>query len=603
MTTLQEARRREPSMLPLKLGRDVIFDYLREAGVDQLFGVPGTNEIPIIDGTDVPDIGIRYVPCLHENIALGAAMGYARSTGKPGVVELHVTPGIGHAIGNLYNAAKSHIPVVVLCGQQHSNLIIQEPLLESNLVKVAEQYTKWAYEVRGPNELGMAMQRAMKTALAPPYGPVFLSIPWEFTIRPALDPDEGRFTRIAHGFTGAAVEIEKTARLLAEAERPIIVAGDGVGAAGAWDELADLASELNDPDVYSEPLSSYMNFRNDDYRWQGELPGLQKKMRKIFAEHDVAFLCGFNAQAQLVVFDWDEGPLIPESVRQVYLHNDPWQIGKNYYGEAAILGDIKATLPLITDAIREPNVPVNGRESAPHQGNVTRQRERLERVALIEARTDGRIPGERVATTLRRLQDRRPELKLTVVNEAVSDSGAVQKHLAYDTPTSYFFAQGGSLGYSMPAALGFRLGEPADRTVINLVGDGSALFYPQSWWTAMKLSLPILYVVLNNQEYKTLIIGLNEIEKTYRWRPDGKAEYLRLKPPPPLDYVTLAESYGIEGEHVVEAGELEPALIRGLDAVRGTDPRPYLIEVLTSADLPPSDPKLASWFDQTTLVP
>src|SRR2546426_10789779 len=130
MTTMHEARPAEPTLLPLKKGRDVIFDYLREAKVDQLFGVPGTNEIPIIDATDVAGSGVHYVPCLHENIALGAAMGYARATGKPGVVELHITPGIGHAIGNLYNAARSHIPIVVLCGQQHSNLIIQEPLLE-----------------------------------------------------------------------------------------------------------------------------------------------------------------------------------------------------------------------------------------------------------------------------------------------------------------------------------------------------------------------------------------------------------------------------------------------------------------------------------------
>jgi benzoylformate decarboxylase len=255
MTTMKmPAPRMQRSETETRLGRDVIFDYLRKARVDCWFGVPGTNEVPIIDGTDVPEYGVRYVPCLHENIALGAAMGHARLSGRPGVALLHVTPGIGHAIGNLYNAARSHIPLVVLCGQQHSALLIQEPLLASDLVRTADQYTKWSYEVRGPDELGAAMQRALKVAMSPPMGPVFLSIPWEFTIQPALDPGQGRFTTIASGFTGDPAEVAKAAELLAAARAPVIVVGDGVGAADAWAGVSDLADLLESPRIYSEPL-------------------------------------------------------------------------------------------------------------------------------------------------------------------------------------------------------------------------------------------------------------------------------------------------------------------------------------------------------------
>jgi benzoylformate decarboxylase len=251
--------------------------------------------------------------------------------------------------------------------------------------------------------------------------------------------------------------------------------------------------------------------------------------------------------------------------------------------------------------VRRRRPHVNGSDALLVTLNATRERERLDRVALLEARTDGRITGEQIAVALRKLQDSRPNLKLTVVNEAVSDSGAFQKHLSYDSPASYFAAQGGSLGYSMPAALGMRLGVPAERTVVNVVGDGSALFYPQSWWTADKLDLPILYVITNNQEYKTLIIGLDEVEKTYHWRPDGAADYLRLNPPPELDFVRLAESYGVPGEHVTELKHLQAALARGLDVVNAANPKPYLIEVLTSRDLPPAD--VASWFDQPSFIP
>jgi benzoylformate decarboxylase len=98
----------------VKLARDIVFDYLDDLGIAYLFGVSGTSEIPIIDGTNVKDYKVSYIPCLHENIAMGAAMGYARMSGKPSVVMLHVTPGIGHSLGNLFNAYKSYIPVVML---------------------------------------------------------------------------------------------------------------------------------------------------------------------------------------------------------------------------------------------------------------------------------------------------------------------------------------------------------------------------------------------------------------------------------------------------------------------------------------------------------
>lgn len=601
MTTTKLPEQRDvETVTATGLGRDVIFDYLRNAGVDQLFGVPGTNEVPIIDGTDVEANGISYVPCLHENIALGAAMGYARSTGKPGVVELHVTPGVGHAIGNLYNAVKSHIPVVVLCGQQHSDLLFQEPLLASDLVRTAEQYTKWSYEVRGPDEIGPAMQRALKVALAPPRGPVFLSIPWEFTIQPARDEGAGRVTRIAPGFIGDPAEVERAAELLSGAANPVIVVGDGVGAADAWAEVAALADKLVKPRIYSEPLSSFMNYDTADSRWRGELPAFQDRMREVFKGAGVAFLVGFNAQAQLVVFNWAHGQLIPPEVPQVYLHNDPWQLGKNYYGEAAILGDIKATLPRITALMPNPPALDGGRAA----GDEARQREREQRAAVVAGAvsetSDGRIPGEAVAVALRKVQDQGLAPNLTLVNEAVSDSGAFQKHVRFDKPTSYFVGQGGSLGYSMPAALGTALAE-GDRTVVNVVGDGSALFYPQCWWTADKLALPILFVVMNNQEYKTLIIGLDEVENSYGWRPTGRAEYLRLPPPPDLDFVQLAAGYGIAGEHVTVAGELEAALTRGLEHVRGSRPRSYVIEVATSADIP--RPEARTWFDEVVVVP
>jgi benzoylformate decarboxylase len=583
----------------MAIGRDILFQYLHELGVKCLFGVPGTNEIPLIDGTSVAANEVRYVPCLHENIAVGAAMGYARASGKPGVVELHVTPGAAHGIGNLFNAYKSHIPVVVLCAQQHSELLVQEPLLASDLVRVAGQYAKWAWEVRTPEELGLVLQRAFKEALASPCRPVFVSIPWEFTLA-EVPYAPAHVTKIGSKFVGETEAVAQAIAKLATAKNPVIVAGDGVGAAGAWQELERLAQALGAP-VYSEALSSYMNFPNRSPLWQGELKQTQKQMQETFSDSDVAFLCGYNAQAQVLVYKYSLGPMIPGQVAQVYLHDDPWEIGKNAYGEVAVLGDIAATLRFMLGAVSE-HPAYDAQAAAARRAELERidgeRRAALEqhRRALTERAGTEPIHGANVAIELAGAQSAMGA-PLMLSNEAVSDSGAFQHALQFAQPTDYFAGQGGALGWSMPAALGMKLAsnEPGgqQRTVVNVVGDGSALFYPHTWWTARKLGLAILYVITNNREYRTLLLGLKTVEEVYApWKPAGEPWYLHLEDPA-MDFVALAGAFGIEGQRVSALGELNGALLKGVATVKAG--RPYVVEVLVDPTLDP--PKPAPRFD------
>lgn len=570
-----------------------MLEYLRAVGVDYLFGVPGTNEIPLIDGTTPSDSGVSYIPCLHENIALGAAMGYARAAGKPGVVELHVTPGAAHGIGNLYNAYKSHVSIVVLCAQQHNELVVQEPLLASDLVQVARQYTKWAYEVRSPVELSLVLQRAFKEAMAPPTRPVFIAIPWDFLIAPVARTP-ARVTRVATNFAGDATEVGRAAQLLAAAKSPVIVAGDGAGAAQAWPELQRLA-DLIGATVYTESLSSYMNYPNNLDHWGGELPSTQAQMQALLEGNDVAFLCGYNAQAQVVVFDYSAGPMIPEDITQIYLHDDEWEIGKNAFGDVAILGGIKTTLGALCA-----EVAAQKRDEVAVAGRLADLRARGEsRAAATAARKDARsraeagepLTGEDVAIALAAVQPKM-QSPLVLVNEAVSDSLWFQEHLVFDEPSSYFFAQGGSLGFSMPASLGVKLGAGDQKTVVNVVGDGSALFYPHAWWTTRKFDLPILYVIANNHEYKTLLLGLSAIEKIIGWQPlDGDPWYLHLQEPP-LSFVDLARAFGVPGSLATTRAELDAGLAHGLAAL--AKGQPYVLEVLTDPSLTPPPTQAAA---------
>ncbi|PTL76497.1 benzoylformate decarboxylase [Vitiosangium sp. GDMCC 1.1324] len=566
--------------------RDYLFDILRELGVGYLFGVPGTNEIPIIDGCEAPEnLGkVKYIECLHENIALGAAMGYARMTGKPGVVMVHVTPGIGHCLGNLYNAYKSRMPVVVLCGQQQNELVTQEPLLASNLVQVAEQFTKWSHELRAWEEFPLVLQRAFKEALAPPAGPVFLSLPWDFTLR-QIPPDSRvkGVTRIASGFTGDATAVAQAAELLSKSKNPVIIVGDAVGYGDAWNEVRELAEVAGAP-VYLEGFSSLANFPNDDPHWQGELPGAQADIQKVLGLHDVAFLCGFGSQAQLAVYKYSDGPLIPDSLKCIYLANNTWDIGKNHYGEVAILGDIKSTLPGLTQRLRQ-SPPATAASNNAALRESAEARTQLWREFTAQAMSAEGIWGVVVADSLRQLiAEEKLEKKFVYVHEAVSDAGSFQMLMPLGAraaaPTSYYCVAGGSLGWSMPASLGTRLAAEGyqgitPEVVINAVGDGSSLFYPQVWWTAAHRGLAVLYIIMNNTEYRTLQVGLGQVVGAYgsapgfEWKPVTMTpEYLTIRDPN-FSFVELAKSFGVpNGRVVTKPQDVKAALKEGLECVR-----------------------------------
>ncbi len=586
---------------PQRWARDYIFDVLRDLGIHSIFGVPGTNEIPIIDGTSYPENQVQYIECLHENIAIGAAMGSARMTGKPGILVVHVTPGIAHSIGNLFNAWRSHTPLVIFCCQQQNELVTQEPLLASNLVDLARQYTKWAHEVRTPEELPLVLQRAFKEAMAPPNGPVFLSIPWEFTMRSIGENDRMQgITRISPGATGDVSAIAEAASALTQAKNPIIVCGDAVGYATAWDEVRELAEQLGAP-VVLQSFSSVANFPNNDIHWQGELPGSQSGMQKVFQKHDVAFLCGFGVQAQVAVFKYSDGPLIPAGVRQIHLNDNTWDIGKNYFAEVAILGGIKTTLELLNALIRK-NPPPAAKQRNDTLRRLDTNRREAWAAYLATAKTKGEIWAVVIADELRlAIAERGLEKKFVYVHEAVSDPAPFQYLLPLGTdgaaPISYYCVAGGSLGWSMPASLGIKLEERGwqgieTSLVVNAVGDGSSLFYPQVWWTAAHRDLAVLYIITNNHEYHTLQLGLQQVIQAYGsapgygWHPRTEdPDYLRIEHPR-MDFVALAKAFGNHpGEIVRHPGEVGAAIRRGIDAVL-TAHKTYILDMRTAQETP-----------------
>src|SRR5205809_3096888 len=212
--------------MPVLSGRRALIQLLAQEGVELLFGNPGTTELPLMDAL-AGDETLGYVLGLQEAAVMAMADGYARASGRLAVVNLHAAPGLGNAMGMLYDAQKAGSPVLVTAGQQDQSYGASEPFLWADLPTLARPFVKWSGEVRRLADLPRLVRRAAKTALAPPTGPVFLSLPADI-LQADGDIDLLGPTRVAPRVRGDASAIASAAALLAQAQRPVIMAGDAV---------------------------------------------------------------------------------------------------------------------------------------------------------------------------------------------------------------------------------------------------------------------------------------------------------------------------------------------------------------------------------------
>src|SRR6202521_4452447 len=210
-------------------GKRAFLELLKQEGVEILFGNPGTTELPLMDAL-ASENELRYVLALQEAAVVAMADGYAQASGKLTVVNLHVAPGLGNGMGMLYDAQKAGSPILVTAGQHDLDFNATEPILWADLPTLARPLVKWAAEVQRLADLPRLVHRAAKTALAPPSRPVFLALPGDI-LKAEGEVDLMAPTRVAPGLRGDATALATAAALLAEAKRPVIMAGGGGGRA------------------------------------------------------------------------------------------------------------------------------------------------------------------------------------------------------------------------------------------------------------------------------------------------------------------------------------------------------------------------------------
>src|SRR5919202_1703392 len=540
-------------------GKRAFLELLKQEGVDTIFGNPGTTELPLMDVLAVEQ-GIRYVLALQEAAVMGMADGYAQASGRLAVVNLHVAPGLGNALGMLYDAQKAGAPILVTAGQHDQSFTLTEPILWGDLPTIARPFVKWASEVRRLADLPRAVHRAAKTALAPPTGPVFLSLPAD-VLNAEAELDLGAPTRIAPGLRGDRQAVEAAAELLAKAERPLVIAGDIVAQSGAHAELARLAELIGAP-VYLESIPSTASFPSSHPLYRGAMTRLAPAIREVLERHDLLFSVGGDLFTLSLPSDVEP---VPPGLPILHLDADPWELGKNDAAAVAILGDPKHTLPELVEMISaraDPDFAARAarrREAAGAAAASERDKLRERARSLAEAR-----PVQALAL-LQAIAETLPA-DAVVVEEAISSGAGLRQLLRGDDAKSFFGLRGGGIGWGLPAAVGVKLAQP-ERPVIAIVGDGSAMYTCQALWTAAHEGLNIAFVILNNGSYRIL----KQRTKALRGYAEQTGTYVAMDlNDPPIDFLALARSFGLRAKRAETVAEAVQALRGALDGAGPT---------------------------------
>jgi len=537
-------------------GVGLLLDMLAEFGVRYLFGNPGTTELPLNDAL-VADDRFQYILGLQEVPVMAMADGLAMASGSLGVVNLHISCGLGNAMGMLYNAYREGTPLLVTAGQQDRRLRFEEPILYGEMVEVARPWTKWAAEVQRVEDLPAAVCRAAQTALTPPTGPVFLSLPIDVQ-REAADHVERRSIQLPDSRVrppeGA---IKQAAAALAAAGSPAILAGSRVAERNATAELVAVAERLGAP-VLSESATSHgrLAFPPAHPLYGQSLPLWAPEVRDRLAEHDVLLVVGMDLLRQYVYFE--PARAIPEHIRLVHLDEDPWQLGKNYPVEVGLIGDTRCGLAELDRELAGVMTESQAVAAQDRAATITVQHA-TQRARLVEQIEWERADSPMTPLVLMEAIARVLPDNVGLVEEAVTTTNNTLERLgAIKDPQGYFGHRGWALGWGLGCAIGAKLAWP-ERPVLAILGEGAAMYGIQGLWSAARYNVPVAFLIANNGEYRILKKGAKGIDLPHAQQ--GRYVGFDLEEPK-IDFVSLAESLGVQAHRATEPEQVSHLLER-----------------------------------------
>jgi thiamine pyrophosphate-dependent acetolactate synthase large subunit-like protein len=556
-----------------KTGRFAIIEQFLADGIHYMFGNPGTVEQGFLDA-----LGeyreLRYFLTLHESVAVMVADGYARATQKPALVQIHSTPGLGNAVGALYQAKRGHAPLVVIGGDAGVKYQAMDAQMAGDLVAIAEPVTKWSTMVTDASSLLRVLRRAIKVAATPPRGPVYVCLPQDILDMPATEaihPTSFLSTRVLPDDD----TLKAAAAMLAAATRPMLFVGDGVAFSGAQRELTQVAERLGAEVWEADAGEVNMSYAHGLYQGgTGHMFGSQSL--PLTSKGDVNLVCGTYMLPE--VFP-ELGNIFAPGAKVIHIDLDAAAIAKNHPVDLGMVSDPKLTLSRLATLLDE--------GMSPAQKAAARART-MELTAAKEAqRSDmaARYQSRRDAAPLhfsRFMEELAPRLPADAVifDEALTNSPPITHYRPPTTPGDYFLTRGGSLGVGIPGAIGAKLAN-RDRMVWGFTGDGGAMYTIQALWSAVRHNVDAKFVVCNNQSYRLLQVNLQVF-----WQERGIPEHgfplsFDLSQPT-LRFDEMARSMGVQAVRVERPDEIAPAIEQAL-----SHQGPFLIDAVLEGDVHP----------------
>ena len=519
-------------MTDQKTVHQVTYDLLRKLGLTTVFGNPGSTEQTFLK--NFPD-DFTYILGLQEASVLAMADGFAQSTGKPTLVNLHTSAGTGNAMGSLVAAYKGNTPLIVTAGQQTREMVLCDPYLsnpEPTLMPLP--WVKWAYEPKRAEDVPAAFMRAYTVALQPPAGPVFLSIPLDDWEKPALGPAvirtaSSRVAPDAERLRGFADRINR-------AKRPLLVLGPEVDRAGGWDAGVAVAEKVAGP-VYSGPLPDRASFPENHPLYQGMLPLTVAGVSEKLQGYDLVVVIG----AQVFrYYPYVAGDWLPDGTELLHITADPALAGAAPVGDS-LISDPRLALEQLVGLIND-------------RGTGSAQTAQVAKVEIADAASSPLTPDAAFST----LASVKPA-DSPLVTESTSTMAQQMRWLPATRPASFFATASGGIGWGVPGAVGIALGDRArgvKRTVVATIGDGSFQYSVQSIWTAAQHRLPIVFVVMRNEEY-SILKSFALLEET------PGVPGLDL---PGLDIASIASGFGLRSVNVDTTEKLAAEFTSALTA-------------------------------------
>ncbi|MFG2487455.1 thiamine pyrophosphate-binding protein [Streptomyces virginiae] len=541
-------------------GRERLIEQFKADGLQVMFGNPGTVEQGFLDAVDAAE-DFHYVLALQETVAAGIADGYARATGGAALLQLHSGVGLGNGIGMLYQSLRGHTPLVVVAGDAGVRYDAMDAQMACDLVAMAKPVTKYATRVTDPRSLLRTVRRAVKIALTPPRGPVFVALPMdvldELNSEPVLPS-----TEVLTDVSPSPASVGRAAELLASAERPIVLVGDGVALSGAQRELVAVA-ELLGADVY-EVDSSEVNITASHPLRRGQTGHMfGPHSKELVGDADGVLIVGTYVFPE--VFPELESPF-RSGAKVVHIDLNAYEIAKNHPVDLGLAADPKQALRALADVLERRLDPQHRAAAAARLDVRTRERVR-------EIRSAGSAPddGTPMAVFLKTLAERTGG-DLIVFDEALTTSPLVTRYLPAERPGDYHLTRGGSLGVGFPGAVGAKLARP-ERLVVGFAGDGGSMYTYQALWTAARHGIDAKFVVCNNRKYRLLDDNIAQYWRERDIPEHGFPGSFDLSHPE-IDFAGLARSLGAGGMRVEKPDEAVAAVGRML-----SHPGPFLVDI------------------------